>query len=62
MSAQHPRTTEERRDYAAELYASAFYNALGHGMSEDEADAYANKRVANSIHLKTRWTASWRRS
>jgi hypothetical protein len=58
MSAKHPRTAEERQDYARELYASAYYNALGHGMSGDEAEAYANKRVANSIHLKTRWGRS----
>jgi hypothetical protein len=27
------------------LYESAFFNALGHGMSEAEADAYATRRV-----------------
>lgn len=37
--------TEELKDRAAKLYANAFHNALGHGMSEDEADAYATKKV-----------------
>lgn len=51
MSTNHPKTADERQDYARELYASAFYNALGHGMSHDEADAYATRRVRASRHV-----------
>jgi hypothetical protein len=42
----------ELKDYAAELYAAAFYNALGHGLSEAEADAYATRRVHASRHVR----------
>ena len=38
-------TSKSRKPEADKIYASAFYNALGHGMSEAEADAYATRRV-----------------
>lgn len=30
----------------ASMYVTAFWNALGHGMSEAQADAYASRKVA----------------
>ncbi len=36
------KTTEDR---AAKIYSNAFWNALGHGMTEDQADAYATKKM-----------------
>jgi hypothetical protein len=51
MSSKYPANTEQRQDYAAKLFASAFYDALGNGMSEAEADAYATRRVYASRFL-----------
>lgn len=37
-----PHRTEEQR---REIYETAFWNALGHGMSEAQADAYATRKA-----------------
>jgi hypothetical protein len=39
------KITQDLKDRAAKLYETAFWNALGHGMSEDEADTYATKKM-----------------
>ena len=39
------KITQDLKDRAAKIYETAFWNALGHGMSEDQADAYATKKM-----------------
>lgn len=46
-------TAEARREEATKIYQSAFWNALGHGMSEDEADAYATRKMTKPRKIKT---------
>jgi hypothetical protein len=51
------KITEAIKDRAANIYASAFHNALGHGMSEDEADAYATKKMYEDRAVKLAYRA-----
>lgn len=39
------KITEDLKDRAAKIYSNAFWNALGYGMTEDQADAYATKKM-----------------
>jgi hypothetical protein len=45
METSMNKITEALKDRAAKIYETAFWNALGHGMSEDEADTYATKKM-----------------
>lgn len=38
-------TKTNKTDLTA-MYETAFWNALGHGMSEAQADAYASRKIA----------------
>ena len=51
------KITEELKNRTAKLYETAFWNALGHGMSEDEADAYALKKVNADRAVKLAYRA-----
>jgi len=46
------KITEDLKDRAAKLYETAFWNALGHGMNEEEADAYATKKMKEDRAVK----------
>lgn len=51
------RVTEELKDRAAKIYSSAFWNALGHGMTEDQAEAYATKKMYADRAIKIAYRA-----
>ena len=40
------RTKMTNKTELAAMYEEAFWNALGHGMSEAQADTYASRKVA----------------
>jgi hypothetical protein len=39
------KTTRRTEDQRRAIYQAAFWNALGHGMSEDQADSYATRKA-----------------
>ena len=51
------KITQDLKDRAAKMYETAFWNALGHGMSEGEADAYATKKMTADRAYKIAYRA-----
>lgn len=51
------KITEPLKDRAAKTYETAFWNALGHGMSENEADTYATKKMNADRAVKLAYRA-----